>query len=441
MEHDLKFDDTLLCRGPTRNLDRSSQWTPLVWAASWGHESVVLQLIDLKADLNVQDARGFTALSQAVYYRNTVIAARLIEAGALLDQTDNDAWTLLHVFSLIFGHVNTYTKGDMTFGYVTDYCQELLQATALHIAAYSGARRCVELLVSEGANVKAMNRHCQQPIHIAATFGHAHLVNVLISAGVSVDIQDGVLRETPLMKAIRKGNLEVAQVLIANGADIRAPINWHGETAFELARRCRYLIAGETIYRLVSDCRHGEPYNDADLGGWEEWERNGHPSPRNIGLALGSPTTPDYRTNSQMLPVTPLGLGKGSGEPPQAHDYPYDETGTNRWTPTPGKLRVDELSQPQVTTSFTDHLESSTIRQFLESRHKMLPPLPSEERGCIRLRPVRQTSDSEFFYPSSPRYSNYSISSVSSQCVRSTRENSPSEADLEVRRQGEVIGL
>ena len=51
-------------------------------------------------------------------------------------------------------------------------------------------------------------------------------------------------------------------------------------------------------------------------GGWQDWARNAHPSPRNIGLALGpeineatkhgpSPITPSYHTNSRLLPERP----------------------------------------------------------------------------------------------------------------------------------------
>ena len=64
---------------------RTCRNTPLILAAKTHANSVLLRLIELGADLNAQDYRGFTALHYACLYRNAEAIYALIEKGASLD--------------------------------------------------------------------------------------------------------------------------------------------------------------------------------------------------------------------------------------------------------------------------------------------------------------------------------------------------------------------
>jgi ankyrin repeat protein len=59
------------------------------------------------------------------------------------------------------------------------------------------------------------------PIHEAAVNGDVELLEILIANGADVDVRD-VNGYTPLHLAIHEGNTEVAKVLINNGADVNA---------------------------------------------------------------------------------------------------------------------------------------------------------------------------------------------------------------------------
>jgi ankyrin repeat protein len=59
------------------------------------------------------------------------------------------------------------------------------------------------------------------PIHDAASEGEVELVEILIANGADVDARD-VNGYTPLHIAIQEGYTDVAEVLIDNGADVNA---------------------------------------------------------------------------------------------------------------------------------------------------------------------------------------------------------------------------
>lgn len=70
---------------------------------------------------------------------------------------------------------------------------------------------------------------CASPIHEAAVTGDVELVEMLIANGADVDDRD-VHGYTPLLLAIQEGHTDIAKVLIKNGADVNArAVNDGGE--------------------------------------------------------------------------------------------------------------------------------------------------------------------------------------------------------------------
>jgi len=59
------------------------------------------------------------------------------------------------------------------------------------------------------------------PIHDAALAGDVELMEMLIANGADVDTRD-VHGYTPLLLAIQEGHTDIAKTLIANGADVNA---------------------------------------------------------------------------------------------------------------------------------------------------------------------------------------------------------------------------
>ncbi len=80
----------------------------------------------------------------------------------------------------------------------------------------------VELLLSHGANVHALNVSNQTPFHVAVGVGAApgNVIQMLIDHGVEVNQQDG-LGISPLHSASYGGQIDIVKQLLSHGADLR----------------------------------------------------------------------------------------------------------------------------------------------------------------------------------------------------------------------------
>jgi ankyrin repeat protein len=105
----------------------------------------------------------------------------------------------------------------------------------LGLAAFFGHPETVKLLVARGADVAQVARNPMkiQALHAAAASHNFDVVKTLVDAGAPVNAaqQEGWM---PLHEAARHGDLEIARVLLAKGADPKRP-NDKGQSAIGLA--------------------------------------------------------------------------------------------------------------------------------------------------------------------------------------------------------------
>lgn len=107
--------------------------------------------------------------------------------------------------------------------------------TCLMIACYAGQEEAARLLRQHGALWETRDKNGLTAVHWAADGGHDDLLLWLVRDGGPVDIEDKVNGWTPLMRvACLTGNDEVAEVLIAKGADINK-IDKSGKTVLMAA--------------------------------------------------------------------------------------------------------------------------------------------------------------------------------------------------------------
>ena len=92
----------------------------------------------------------------------------------------------------------------------------------------------VVFLVREGVSIYKYVKNCQ--LHEAAKTDKIDKVRKLIKEGHSVDALDSRFGLTPLHFAVRNGRVEVAQLLIENGASLTqpssqgiTPLDWFSE--------------------------------------------------------------------------------------------------------------------------------------------------------------------------------------------------------------------
>ncbi|WP_404365445.1 ankyrin repeat domain-containing protein [Marinobacter sp.] len=106
--------------------------------------------------------------------------------------------------------------------------------TPLMVASLKGHRQIVALLLSAGAGVNAASEAGDTPIFLAAREGNLSVVKALLSAGANVNVSQG--DHSLLMQVVEGGDLLMAEVLLAAGADpgYKGP---DGLTALAIARQ------------------------------------------------------------------------------------------------------------------------------------------------------------------------------------------------------------
>jgi len=162
--------------------ERRGGATPLMHAAAIGSLDAMQLLLDKGADVNAKNAAGATALMWA--------ATDLAKVRLLLDHRAD-----VNVASGL-GH------------------------TALELAAMSdGSAEIVRLLLSHGADPKAVDKGKMSVLAAAAVGNDAGSVRQLIDAGADVNAAD-LGGFTPLAYVAQNGNLEAVKLLVAKGANV-----------------------------------------------------------------------------------------------------------------------------------------------------------------------------------------------------------------------------
>lgn len=123
----------------------------------------------------------------------------------------------------------------------------------LHIATLHGQLEAVQLLLANGADIKACNQDKDQPLHLAARAGHFALVKALVAAGAPVNGK-GAEERTPLHVAAFHGRKEIVQFLLTKGADVDAKTSKHDgnkSPLLEAVRKCHV----DVVQALLEDSK------------------------------------------------------------------------------------------------------------------------------------------------------------------------------------------
>ncbi len=218
----------LISQGVKINATGGSGKTPLHYAVSKKHASVVKYLLSKGANSNAQTIRTYTIqlgltsrakstpLHFAVMLGCKDIVGLLVAANADVDKTDSKGWT------------------------------------PLHWAAKYKYFEIMVLLLSKGANVNARTKNGKTPLHKAARFGHLEGAKLLIKYGALIDSKTTeqltpVWRDsysegsTPLYFALNGNEIEVARYLLSKEANpfirnTKGKGNTKGKTPYDLIR-------------------------------------------------------------------------------------------------------------------------------------------------------------------------------------------------------------
>ena len=107
---------------------------------------------------------------------------------------------------------------------------------SIHEAAEDGNIEAVKQHIAAGTDVNAKDKYGESPLLFAATFGHKEIAELLIANGADVNTKIDKIGMTPLHIATGQGYKEIVELLIAKGADVNAKTKY-GSTPLDAAVR------------------------------------------------------------------------------------------------------------------------------------------------------------------------------------------------------------
>lgn len=233
--------------------------SPLIYAAFFGHEDVVKELLDLGANVNAKGHSGVTALLAALQKaENDKIARLLIDSGADVNACDGQGLTPL--MTAIYADSDEMTLYLLEKG--ADVGVKNAKGwTALDLAKQKGNRRLLQILhqagsfknadliyaartgdvnwlnemIKGGVDVNAGNEDQETPLIWAAFNGHYRVVRTLLDSGARVNDR-GKEGWSALMAAVETGREDMVKLLLERGADVSFKTDL-GDTALTLAQK------------------------------------------------------------------------------------------------------------------------------------------------------------------------------------------------------------
>jgi len=164
--------------------------SPVADAAMKGDKAAVQTLIRQKADVNLPQADGATAIQWAAYRNDLDIADLLIAAKADVKAPNHDG------------------------------------ATPLRLASINGSAPMIQRLLKAGADVNEASSNGETALMFAARNGNPDAVKVLIDNKADVNAKEKLRGTTPLMWAAEQAHPEAIKLLLASGADYKAASNF-----------------------------------------------------------------------------------------------------------------------------------------------------------------------------------------------------------------------
>ncbi len=208
-------------------MSEDSQTRALFDAIKAGDLERVRSLVS--ADPRLASARsetGESAVLTAAYHRQKDIANLLVARGATLTLFEACAAGELEAAERLIADAP-----DAVHAYSHDGW------TPLHLAAFFGHARVMEILLAHDAEVGAPSKNPSgnTPLHAALAANQQMTAGLLLGAGADVNAADAN-GWRPLHLAAANGNLESMKALVAQGADLAAT-NAEGVTPLALAEQ------------------------------------------------------------------------------------------------------------------------------------------------------------------------------------------------------------
>jgi len=209
---DDNLDNVTLQRFYYQSIPRNA--TNLHVAATFGLESLTLELLDEGALLDTRDSEGRTALHSSSVHGHTVVAQMLLDKGAnpnLKDRQGSDAlW-----YAAAAGH-EPVVRLLLSNGQVLPAMERIISH-----AASKGHSRIIQIMLESVKDVTIKTTYLESAITRASGTGQEDWVRLLLDLGK--DLERDVMRlylGKALLHAASSNNCVIMQLLLEQGADV-----------------------------------------------------------------------------------------------------------------------------------------------------------------------------------------------------------------------------
>lgn len=205
-------------------------------------QSVVMLLIQHKANVNARDATFQTPLHIGASQGNVAMCNYLLNEGAQLDSREVHSKTPLQLaceaghYELVQMLLNQSNLNPTNMSFLAAFfaaveyghvqiaesffprglkLRELRNDShkSITIAAKGGGLAMVELMINENCDINARDENGWNALHFSSYYGHYQVIERLISSGVSTDAITS-RKETPLLFAVKRDHFAVAERLL-----------------------------------------------------------------------------------------------------------------------------------------------------------------------------------------------------------------------------------
>src|SRR5215467_8877599 len=193
-------------------------------AAMKGDQKLVRTLLQQKADVNVAQIDGATALHWAVYRNDLEMAQILIKFGAKVEAKNREG------------------------------------ITPLYMASLYGNSELISILLSAGADAKQKGPNGQTMLMLAARNGSAHSIDLLRNAGADVNAVEPIRGTTALMWAVEQRHPSAVEALLEGGANYAAKSGAAGLPRNYMAQKVNTANVETAMKRWSEAVKNGRTY-------------------------------------------------------------------------------------------------------------------------------------------------------------------------------------
>jgi ankyrin repeat protein len=238
-----------------------SNGTPLGFAVDRGNLALTETLLKHGAQVNTRGPNGYTALRSAILHASAPLVDLLLTNGAAVDLKDEEGVTDIGA-CLESRQPASPQSGIYSVpppGVFPNSPGQMLRSSERGRSSLSDAKRHIlNALLAHGADVSTPCPY-SLPLVQAVRLGDTNVVETLLAnrANVNLIAPSG---ESPLLEAVRLGDLPVTAILLSKGADVNLK-GGHGFTALHVAA-----AAGQTNMMEILCDKKAEPNIPDDLG-------------------------------------------------------------------------------------------------------------------------------------------------------------------------------